>query len=135
MHMIRTGHTENISTALSTVDQINKLFDFVPYRLELAKLLGGIPINLKEQSLTDGMTANGIQGVDVAIDTSGKTSGIKSSLDALNYRGVLVCVGHGEELNVKVTTDLIFTERAVLGSNISNLTSWRRINGCSKKIC
>jgi threonine 3-dehydrogenase len=90
--------------------------DFVPYRLELAKRLGGIPIHLGEQSLTEGLAANGFQGVDVAIDTSGKTSGRKSSLDVLNYRGVLVCVGHGEELNVKVTTDLIFTERAVLGS-------------------
>jgi threonine 3-dehydrogenase len=90
--------------------------DFVAYRLELAERMGGIPINLKEQSLTDGLKANGYQGIDAAIDTTGKSAGRRSSLDALNQRGVLVCVGHGEGLDLKVSSDLIATERTVLGS-------------------
>jgi threonine 3-dehydrogenase len=90
--------------------------DFVAYRLELAERLGGIPINLKEQGLTDELKANGYLGIDVAIDTTGKSAARRSSLDALNQRGVLVCVGHGEGLDLKVSSDLIATERAVLGS-------------------
>jgi threonine dehydrogenase-like Zn-dependent dehydrogenase len=34
----------------------------------------------------------------------------------LARRGVLVCVGHGEELTLAVSSDLIAPERAVLGS-------------------
>jgi threonine 3-dehydrogenase len=90
--------------------------DFVPYRLELAERLGGIPVNLKEQQLTDVLKANGFQGLDTAIDTTGKGAARRSSLDALNQRGVLICVGHGEGLDLKVSPDMIATERAVLGS-------------------
>jgi threonine 3-dehydrogenase len=92
------------------------IMDFIPYRLELAKKLGGIPINLKEQQLTDVFKANGLNGTDIAIDTTGKSAARRASLDALNQRGVLVCVGHGEGLDLQISDDMIAPEKAVLGS-------------------
>jgi threonine 3-dehydrogenase len=92
------------------------IMDFVPYRLDLAKKLGGIPINLKDQSLEEGLKENGYSAVDVAIDTTGKTSARQSSLNALEQRGVLVLVGHGETLNLEVSIDMIAPERAIVGS-------------------
>jgi hypothetical protein len=44
-----------------------------PYRLALAERLGGVPIDLRTQSLAAGGHAAGFDAVDLAIDTSGKT--------------------------------------------------------------
>ena len=41
---------------------------------------------------------------------------VKANALCGSERGVLVCVGHGEELTLEVSPDLIATERAVLGS-------------------
>jgi propanol-preferring alcohol dehydrogenase len=71
---------------------------------------------LKDQTLQEGLHAYGVDGVDAAIDTTGKTMARKANLDALHQRGVLICVGHGEGLELEVSSDLIATERAVLGS-------------------
>lgn len=92
------------------------IMDFVPYRLQLAERLGGIPVNLKERQLPDALRAHGYASVDAAIDTTGKSAARRAELDALNQKGVLVCVGHGEGLDLQVSSDLIATERAVLGS-------------------
>ncbi len=81
--------------------------DTIPYRLALAERLGGVPIRLP---------ANALPTVDAAIDTSGKEAARRSALDALDPRGVLVCVGHGQGLTLDVSPDLIAPERAVLGS-------------------
>lgn len=90
--------------------------DLSPYRLEIARKLGGIPILITDTSLSSVLQANGKTKVDVAIDTSGKTAGRRTAFDALDRRGVLVCVGHGEELNLTISPDMIAPERAVLGS-------------------
>lgn len=90
--------------------------DLVPWRLDLAEQLGGKPIHLGERTLAEGMHALGLQAVDVAMDTSGKTAARQAGLSILDKRGVLVCIGHGEGLNLTVSPDLIATERAVLGS-------------------
>ncbi|MCQ6559356.1 zinc-binding dehydrogenase [Paenibacillus mendelii] len=90
--------------------------DFIPYRLELAEKMGAIPVNLNNRTLTEAIGQSGMVGVDIAIDTSGKSDGRRTALEALNKRGVLVCVGHGQELNLSVSHDLIAAERAVLGS-------------------
>lgn len=82
------------------------LTDSIPYRLALAEKLGGIPLALTEP----------IPTVDAAIDTSGKEAARQSAIDALDKRGVLVCVGHGQGLTLDVSPDLIAPERAVLGS-------------------
>jgi len=90
--------------------------DFVPYRLELAERMGALPINLGNATAAEAIREAGYDGVDAAVDTSGKTAGRRAALDSLTRRGVLVCVGHGQELNLQVSGDLIATERAVLGS-------------------
>ncbi|WP_054024591.1 zinc-dependent alcohol dehydrogenase family protein [Bacillus sp. FJAT-28004] len=92
------------------------IMDFVQYRLDVAEKMGAIPVNLASETITEAIHKIGLSGIDIAIDTSGKTAGRQTALDALNQRGVLVCVGHGQELNLQVSSDLIATERAVLGS-------------------
>ncbi len=90
--------------------------DVQPFRLDLARRLGGEPIDLRTETLDQGLGRIGLGEVDVAIDTTGKAVARRTALDKLGQRGVLVCVGHGEELRMEVSPDLIATERAVLGS-------------------
>ena len=90
--------------------------DLAPYRLDLARRLGGNVIDLREKTLADGLREHGLDAVDVAIDTSGKSAARRSHLEVLSKRGVLVCAGHGEGLSLDVSRDLIAPERAVLGS-------------------
>ncbi len=90
--------------------------DLVPYRLGLAKQLGGTVIDLSQHALAERIRSMELETVDVAIDTSGKTAARQAAMDALGKCGVLVCVGHGEELHLTVSSDLIAPERAVLGS-------------------
>ncbi len=90
--------------------------DFVPYRLQLAEKLGGIPINLAGRPADKLLEGALPQSADLAVDTSGKTVARQAALAALGQRGVLVCVGHGEELNLNVTQHLIAPERTVMGS-------------------
>ncbi len=90
--------------------------DLSAYRLELARRMGGIPVSIIDTSLPAVLQAHGFKKVDVAMDTSGKTAGRRTALDALDQRGVLVCVGHGEGLNLTISPDMIAPERAILGS-------------------
>ncbi|MFC5650008.1 alcohol dehydrogenase catalytic domain-containing protein [Paenibacillus solisilvae] len=90
--------------------------DINPYRLELAERLGGIPIRVDQESIADRLKAGGLEAVDAALDSSGQTSARRACVDHLSKRGVLVCVGHGGEVNLEVSSDLIGPERAVLGS-------------------
>ena len=90
--------------------------DLVPYRLELARKLGCAPIDVREQPVSDALRAHGLDRVDVAIDTSGKALARRQALDVVGKRGALVCVGHGEGLDLSVSGDLIAPERSVLGS-------------------
>jgi threonine 3-dehydrogenase len=90
--------------------------DRIPYRLALAERLGGLPISLQAGSVEDGLRARGRDRVDLAVDTSGKGAARQDALYALDQRGVLVCVGHGEGLTLNISGDLIAPERAVLGS-------------------
>ena len=90
--------------------------DLSPYRLDLARRLGGKVIDLREKSLAEGLQEHGLDELDLAVDTSGKGVARQSYLDVLSKRGVLVCAGHGEGLSLDVSRDLIAPERAVLGS-------------------
>ena len=90
--------------------------DLVPYRLAMAERLGGLPIDVSRTSLQEGLGRHGHDRVDLAIDGSGRATARRSALDVLAKRGVLVCVGHGEDLHLTVSPDLIGAERAVLGS-------------------
>lgn len=82
--------------------------DLSPYRLSLAEQRGAISV----------AAAGGdeLGEVDVAFDATGHEEARRSALDSLGKRGVLVCVGHGRGLTLKVSPDLIASERAVLGS-------------------
>lgn len=90
--------------------------DVSPYRLALAEKLGGLPIDVSSATLAEGLARGGAAHVDLAIDTSGKGTARQAALESLDKRGALVCVGHGEGLNLEVSRHLIAPERAVLGS-------------------
>jgi threonine 3-dehydrogenase len=79
--------------------------DVIPYRLALAERLGARAVE-----------PSAMPEADVAVDTSGRGAARRSLLDPLARGGVLVCVGHGEGLDLDVSNDLIGPERAVLGS-------------------
>jgi threonine dehydrogenase-like Zn-dependent dehydrogenase len=90
--------------------------DVSPYRLALAEKMGGLPVDVANASLSDGLSRHGVSHVDLAIDTSGKGAARQAAIDALDKRGAFVCVGHGEGLNLDVSRQLIAPEHAVLGS-------------------
>ena len=90
--------------------------DVIPYRLKLAERMGGLPVNVAEMSLDAGLKRHGLGQVDGAFDSSGRGSARREALDCLSQRGVLVCIGHGQGLELAVSPDLIGPERAVIGS-------------------
>lgn len=90
--------------------------DVVPWRLRLAESLGALPVDLRHEPLPEGLRRHGLEAVDLAMDTSGRQAARQACLGVLDKRGVLVCIGHGEGLNLTVSPDLIAAERAVLGS-------------------
>lgn len=85
-------------------------------RLALIESLGGRPADLRRGTFADALRANGLEEVDVAVDTAGRGVTRRGLLDVVAKRGCLVCVGHGEGLDVTVSPDLIAPERAILGS-------------------
>ncbi len=90
--------------------------DVIPYRLALAERMGGLPVNVANETLAAGLKRQRLTEVDAAFDTSGKSVARRACLDALSQRGVLVCIGHGEGLDLTISPDLIGPERAVIGS-------------------
>lgn len=90
--------------------------DIVPYRLQLAEKLGAIAINVRNEDIHVSLNAHGLAAVDVAIDTTGKQAARQDTIKLISKRGSLVCVGHGEGVNLDVSQDLITPERGVIGS-------------------
>ncbi|WP_020578231.1 alcohol dehydrogenase catalytic domain-containing protein [Actinopolymorpha alba] len=85
-----------------------RVSDVSPWRLEFAESLGARPVHADR--------VDSIPLVDVAIDASGRTSAREAAVARLAKGGALICVGHGQDLRLDVSPDLIATERAVLGS-------------------
>jgi threonine dehydrogenase-like Zn-dependent dehydrogenase len=90
--------------------------DVQPARLALVEDLGGRTVDLRRGSLAEGLRVHGLVDVDVAIDTAGRAVSRRALLDVSAKRGVVVCVGHGEGLDLTVSQDLIAPERGILGS-------------------
>ena len=66
--------------------------------------------------LEAGLRRHGLAEVDAGFDTSGKRRRAARLPGQLSQRGVLVCIGHGEGLDLTTSPDLIGPERAVIGS-------------------
>jgi propanol-preferring alcohol dehydrogenase len=90
--------------------------DVAPRRLALVERLGGTPVPVAVRTLADALAREGRGAVDVAFDASGRAEARQAAVAALGSRGVLVCVGHGQDVRLDVSRDLIGPERAVLGS-------------------
>jgi threonine 3-dehydrogenase len=85
--------------------------DVSPWRLEYARSFGAEVVDARDPDALRRMPP-----ADVAFDSTGRQAARQAALAALGRRGVLVCAGHGEELRLSVSEDLIGPERAVLGS-------------------
>ncbi|MBV9866099.1 MAG: alcohol dehydrogenase catalytic domain-containing protein [Abitibacteriaceae bacterium] len=91
--------------------------DVVPYRLEMAERMGGLPVLSSKMSLQEGFRHHGIDAPDVAIDCAGKAVVRDECLSLLAHRGVLVSVAHGEGLQIKdLYRDFVFREMTLIGS-------------------
>jgi threonine 3-dehydrogenase len=88
-----------------------RISDVSPWRLRYASSFGAETF---DASSPDAMAE--LPSSDAAFDSTGKRPARQAALAALSKRGALVCVGHGETLEVTVSDDLISPERAVLGS-------------------
>jgi threonine dehydrogenase-like Zn-dependent dehydrogenase len=82
--------------------------DLSPWRLEFAAGMGGRPVRVD--------AVGNLPLVDAAVDTSGRSAARQAAVRRLNRRGVLVCVGHGEGLELDVSPDLVSNEAGVIGS-------------------
>lgn len=83
--------------------------DVADWRLRFATSLGASTVLHPEDVATS-------EPVDLAVDTSGRTAARQAAFARLERPGTLVCVGHGGELSLHVSPDLIASERTVLGS-------------------
>ena len=91
--------------------------DRIPYRLELAARLGGLPVHVEKQSIGEEAKAAGVGGgFDLALDTTGNGEAVQNVLDALGRNAALVCIGHGAQLPLNVSRSLIQPEAALVGS-------------------
>ena len=91
--------------------------DVVPYRLELAERMGGLPVLSTEMSLAEGLRRHGIDAPDVAIDSAGKAAVRDECMALLAHRGVMVSVAHGEGLTIQdLYRDFVFREMTLIGS-------------------
>lgn len=84
--------------------------DVSAWRRDFAESLGAIPLDAEDAAAIARTDA------DIAFDSSGRTAARAAALAATGRRGGLVCVGHGEGLDLDVSRDLIAPEKAVLGS-------------------
>jgi threonine 3-dehydrogenase len=84
--------------------------DLSAWRRDFAASFGAIPVDPGDASAVAAVQA------DIAFDSTGKGAARRTALDAVSKRGALICVGHGEGLDLRVSEDLIAPERAVLGS-------------------
>lgn len=92
--------------------------DRTRFRLDLVEKLGGIAVSLCEADVDDVLRSHRLDQVDVAFDASGRDEARQLCLRSLGARGVLVCMAHGRDpdIRLRVSADLIGPERAVLGS-------------------
>lgn len=91
--------------------------DIVPYRLEMAERLGGLPILTTDTTLESGLKAHGIDQLDVAIDAAGREEVRDECMALLAHRGVMVAVAHGGGLTIKsLYGDFTFREMTLIGS-------------------
>jgi threonine 3-dehydrogenase len=89
--------------------------DVQPARLELVARLGGIPVDIRAVPLEAVLAEHRVE-VDVAFDTAGRADSRRQLLDRIAARGTLVCLGAPEGLDLNVHPDLIWPERAIMGS-------------------
>jgi threonine 3-dehydrogenase len=82
--------------------------DVSRWRMDFAAELGGEPVAVPDVPK--------LPLVDAAVDSSGRADARHAAVRRLGRRGVLVCVGHGQGLELDVSPDLVSNEAGVIGS-------------------
>ena len=91
--------------------------DIVPYRLELAERLGGLPVLATEMTLEQGLRHHGLARPDIAIDCAGRAAVRGECLGLLAHRGVLVSVAHGGGVHIDdLYRDFVARELTLISS-------------------
>lgn len=91
--------------------------DVVPYRLELAERMGGLPVLASEMTLEQGLKHHGLAAPDVAIDCAGRAAVRDECLALLGHRGALVSVAHGGGLRIdNLYGDFVARELSLVSS-------------------
>ncbi len=96
-------------------------------RLELAKELGGIPVDVEKvdppefiQDETDGI------GVDVAFEASGSSKALMDDLSLLRRGGRLGVLGLAKEPASFNPTSLALSEKSIIGVRSYTIDTWKR---------
>lgn len=104
-------------------------------RLEIAKKIGAIPINIENEDprkkileLTEGL------GVDVVFETAGTKAGVMQCLDIVRKGGKIGILGQGHELAEIQTAILSFREIELIGSRAYTPKEWMRVSATLLKI-
>lgn len=115
--------------------------DMDPYRLDIAKKLGAVTINIKEQNVVSEIKKLTLNrgGADIVIEASGAPAAYKSIFQFLRLEGRLITVGHpGGEIPVNWMADINLKGLSIKGvfgrriwrtwSQLTSLMSAKRIN-------
>jgi threonine 3-dehydrogenase len=90
--------------------------DVSPWRLTLAKALGGLPVDAK-----DAKAMSDLGKVDMAFDATGKQVARQAAFAAVGSRGALICLGGSEGITVDdVGRDMLASERSIIASEYFN---------------
>jgi threonine dehydrogenase-like Zn-dependent dehydrogenase len=93
------------------------LSDVVPYRLDLAEKMGGLPILATEMSLADGLRRHGIDAPDIVIDAAGQERVRDEAMALIAHRGAMISVAHGGGVSIKsLYGDFVNRELSLVGS-------------------
>jgi len=96
-------------------------------RLEMAKKLGGIPINIEKVDIKEFILdeTNGF-GVDVAFEASGNSRAITDDLALLRKGGRLGVLGVPKESASFDPQALVLTEKSIIGVRSYTIDTWKR---------
>jgi threonine dehydrogenase-like Zn-dependent dehydrogenase len=96
-------------------------------RLEMAKKLGGIPINVEKVDIKKFILdeTNGL-GVDVAFEASGSSKALMDNLSLIRKGGRLGVLGLPKELASFDPSSLALTEKSIIGVRSYTVDTWKR---------
>lgn len=88
--------------------------DVLSSRLQIAKSLGAVPVNSRQESLTEWMVSAGISGFDLAFETSGTEVCAVTAIDNVKKGATIVLIGYSKEGFLRLPTNLMIDKELTL---------------------